>query len=111
LLFAGEPEALLWPLSRAAASVVLLQVLAQEDARPSARGPSRLEDCESGETEELLIDEAAVSAYREALRRHEQAWAEPSRRSGAQWVRVIAEELGADWSLRSLIAVDLVSPR
>ena len=59
LLFPGEPLRMLSHLSERAASVIVIQVLADADVNPPERGNIRLIDSESDETQEVFIDAAA----------------------------------------------------
>src|SRR5262249_9763563 len=60
LLWLGEPAQVLQPLAREAAAVVVIQLLAAQDAEPTVRGRMRLIDAESGEPREIYVGEAAL---------------------------------------------------
>jgi uncharacterized protein (DUF58 family) len=103
LLWLGEPTAVLQSLSHNAASVVVAQTLAADDANPPERGRVRLLDSETDERREIFIDDNAIRRYRDALARHQQNWHSACRQIGAVMVNVIAEDLVADWNLEALV--------
>lgn len=109
LLWSGEPAQLLQPLTRDAAHVIVIQLLAAQDAEPSVRGRLRLIDAESGEPREIYVDEAALARYRAALARHQQHWRQACRQSGATMVELIAEQVVTDWNLSPLVAAGVLT--
>ncbi len=92
LLWLGNPLLSLQSLSRDAAAVFVVQVLAADDAAPQNRGNQRLVDSESGQVRELFVDASAIARYRTALERHQQNWRTACRQVGGIMVSVIAEE-------------------
>jgi uncharacterized protein (DUF58 family) len=109
LLWLGEPAQVLQPLAREAATVIVIQLLAAQDAEPDVRGRMRLIDAESGEPREIYVDEAALLRYRAALARHQQHWRQACRQCGATLVELIAEEIVNDWNLSPLVAAGLLT--
>lgn len=109
LLWPGEPAQVLQPLGREAAQVVVIQLLAAQDAEPAVRGRLRLIDAESGEPREIYVDDAALARYRTALARHQQRWRQVCRQSGATLVELIAEQVVADWNLAPLLAAGVLA--
>lgn len=103
LLWLGEPLQLLQQLSHNAAAVVIVQLLADADANPPERGRVRLIDSESGQQQEIFIDDAAINRYRSALARHQQNWHSASRQAGATVVELIAEQVVAGWNPEALV--------
>src|SRR5215510_694805 len=103
LLWLGEPLAVLQSLAQGAASIVVAQTLAVDDANPPERGRVRLIDSETDERREIFIDDGAIRRYREALARHQQNWYRACRQIGAVMVNLIAEEVVADWNLEALV--------
>lgn len=108
LLWPDEPAHLLQPLTREAAHVIVIQLLAAQDAEPTARGRLRLIDAESGEPREIFVDDAALARYRAALARHQQHWRQACRQSGATFIELIAETVVNDWNLTPLVAADIL---
>jgi uncharacterized protein (DUF58 family) len=108
LLWLGEPAQLLQPLAREAAHVVVIQLLAAQDAAPAVRGRLRLIDAESGEPREIIVDDAALARYHAALARHQQLWRQACRQCGGTFVEVIAESVVAAWDLTPLIAAGVL---
>lgn len=103
LLWLGEPLQLLQQLSLNAASVTVVQLLAESDLAPVERGRMRLVDSETEEQREIFIDDAAISRYQDALVRHQQNWHRACRQTGATLVELIAEPLLTNWNLEALV--------
>ncbi len=108
LLWLDEPLSVLQRLAQGASAVVIVQLLAEADLNPSERGRVRLVDSETDEQREFFIDDAAIRRYRDALARHQQHWQRACRQAGATMIRVIAEEIVADWNLEALIKADVL---
>lgn len=104
LLWPGAPTALLAPMGRGAAAVVVVQVLARRDLDPAVCGPVRLEDAEQGTRQDTHLP-AAHEAYRRALALHGEAWRRAVRGSGARLVTLVAEDF-----LENLTGPDLKGP-
>jgi uncharacterized protein (DUF58 family) len=109
LLWPGEPAQVLQPLAREAAHVIIIQLLAAQDAEPPLRGRLRLIDVESGEPREIFVDDAALARYRAALTRHQQLWRQACRQGGATLVELIAEEIVTDWQLAPLVGAGVLT--
>lgn len=109
LLWLGNPLLSLQSLSRDAAAVIVVQVLAADDAAPQTRGNQRLVDSESGQVRELFIDASALARYKTALERHQQNWRTACRQVGGIMVGVIAEELVRDWAVDELVAAEVLT--
>lgn len=108
LLWLGDPMQVLGPLAERATAVVVLQLLAKTDAEPPERGNLRIVDHETGETIDLLVDEATAARYRERLTRHQKAWAEACRRVGAMFAPVIAEDFMRTHRLDALVEAEVL---
>ncbi len=102
LLWDGEPRAVLARLARGSAAVGVVQLLAAADVEPEAGGFGRLEDSETGERRDLLLDRAAVERYRRALETHRGAWRRACREAGAVMVTLVAERLVERWAPEAL---------
>jgi len=98
LLDPEEPRAVLTRLGRGAASVVVIHLLAAEELSPKPVGFARLEDVETGERRDLLLDAAAVDRYRHALAEHREGWRRGCREVGAVLATVEAEAVWSAWS-------------
>lgn len=109
LLWLGNPLFSLQSLSRDAASVFVIQVLAADDAAPQTRGNQRLIDSESGQIREMFIDAAALARYKTSLERHRQNWRTACRQIGGTMVSVIAEDLVRDWAVDELVAAEILT--
>jgi uncharacterized protein (DUF58 family) len=108
LLWLGNPLLSLQSLSRDAAAVFVVQVLAADDAAPQTRGNQRLVDSESGQVRELFIDASALARYKTSLERHQQNWRTACRQVGGTLVSVIAEDLVRDWAVDELVAAEIL---
>ncbi len=102
LLWPGDPAPFLRRMAEGSAALVVIQVLAREDADPTAQGNLRLVDCEGVGEQEVFVDEAVRRRYRERLTRLQAAWEDAARRQAAWWFTVVAEEVAADWRLGGL---------
>ena len=109
LLWLGNPLRTLQVLSRDAAAVVVVQILAADDAFPQTRGNQRLVDSETGQVRELFIDASALDRYKTGLERHQENWRAACRQVGGTMVSVIAEEVVRDWTLNELVAAEILT--
>ena len=109
LLWMSEPAATLQSLAREAASVVVVQVLASEDVNPEFSGNMRLEDSETGQVQEIIVDRTAMEKYRTSLERHQDNWRNAAQQAGAVIATLVAEEVIRDWSLEELLASEVLS--
>ncbi len=108
LLWLGAPLQLLQQLSHHAASVIVIQLLAEADLAPPERGRLRLIDSETEEHREIFIDDAAISRYRDALTRHQQNWHRACRQVGATFIELVAEPILSTWNLEELVKADVL---
>ncbi len=102
LLWDDEPRSVLARLARGSAATWVVQLLAAVDLEPAVSGSSgglfsRLEDAETGETRDLLLDAAALERYRRALAAHRESWHRACREAGAVMVTLVAERLVDGW--------------
>ena len=97
LLWPEAPRRVLRGVRSGAVAAAVIQVLEVEEVHPKARGFVRLEDAESGEHLDLLLDEAAVADYEKALERHRQSWLAACQRHGVLWLRLVAEDVLEAW--------------
>ncbi|MCP3958438.1 MAG: DUF58 domain-containing protein [bacterium] len=102
LLWGDEPRTVLSRLARGSAAVWVIQLLASADVDPAADGFGRLEDLETGERRDLLIDREALTRYRSAFEAHRESWRRACREVGAPMVTLVAEELVPGWPPESL---------
>ena len=105
LLWAAEPRAVLARLARGAAAVWVVQLLAAEDVDPDrgrTGGFRRLEDSETGEIRDVLLDAAALARYRRAFAAHRESWHRACREVGAVMVTLVAEQLVDGWRPEAL---------
>ena len=103
LLWMEEPAALLQRLARDAAAVIVIQLLALPDWRPTERGRLRLTDAETGAQHEINVDDAALNRYHSAVARHQQHWRAACQQAGARFVALVAEEVIHDWNIAALV--------
>jgi uncharacterized protein (DUF58 family) len=109
LLWLGDPLEVLDPMADRAAAVLVVQILAAEDADPVGLGNQRLLDCETDEALEVFVDATGVDRYRQNLARHQQDWHLAARKVGATFVSLIAEDLCRDWDLSRLVETEMLA--
>lgn len=97
LLWPGDPKTMVNALSRGASSLLIVQVLAQSDLHPKPGGKVRLEDSETGETHQMILNAAAVKRYQQTLESHNLQWREAARRANAVHTLIQAETFLDDW--------------
>lgn len=67
--------------------VILVQVLSKEELSPSAQGPVRLVDSETGQALDVEMNAGVLAAYHKALEQQANAWQEFCQRRGALFLR------------------------
>ncbi len=104
LLWDDPPRSVLARLARGSAAVWVVQLLAADDVDPGAHagGFGRLQDAETGETRDLLLDAAAIERYRRAFAAHRESWHRACREAGATMVTLVAERLVDGWQPEAL---------
>ena len=102
LLWAEEPRTVLARVARGSAAVWVVQLLATDDVRPEVSGFGRLEDVETGEIRDLLIDSEAARRYERAFEAHREGWRRACREVGALMVTLEAERLVDGWRPEAL---------
>lgn len=93
LLWGGEPRVVLSSLAQNAASLVIVQLLAESEESPELHGGFRLVDVETGAWREIVFDAAAAARYNDALLRHRALWDDAARHAKAILVRGVAERV------------------
>ncbi len=106
LLWRDEPQRLLGRISRGAAALWVVQVLAAKEIEPSVTGFSRLEDAETGELRDVFIDQPAVEDYRRTLGTLRESWRQACRQVGARFVTLTAEALVDGWPSEVLVELE-----
>jgi uncharacterized protein (DUF58 family) len=107
-LWPVDPDPFLRSLAAEASRVVLVRILAAEDAAPDVRGAWQVIDCETGEWREVVFDSGAATRYGAALERHEELWRVAARNVGAAVVRAVAEEIAETLVFEELLAADVM---
>jgi len=97
LLWPGDPQPLINVLSRDAASLLVVQVLAKQDIHLQPGGKMRLEDSETGTYHEILMDATTVKRYSKALDTHNALWRNAAQRAGAVHTLIEAESFLDQW--------------
>jgi len=108
LYWLGDPTATMRRLTEGCAAAFVLQVVAADDLEPPEHGNIHLIDSESGESLEMFIDSMVEQRYRDAIAQHQQGWHEACRRTGSQFVTVVAEKL--DDMITRLEEIELLVP-
>ena len=83
-----EPSQLVRPLGARVGGFALLQVLSGDDIAPKIGGAARLEDVETGQTVDLVLDRATDAAYLQRLGRLSDGLREASFRGGGCFARL-----------------------
>ena len=109
LLFPAEPDRLLTPVCQHAAQAVLLQLVARDDVEPPPTGRYRLDDVETGERRDLIVDEDTRRRFSGRVSAHRELWREATRRSGAHLAHVTAEELVSTGRIAPLERIGLLA--
>lgn len=91
LLYAGEPDALLVPLSHRNGRGILLAPFSAEEAHPDWDGNYEFEDAETPQLYEHRIEPDLLSRYQRAYTRHFQLWKTAAAKHGVALARVSAE--------------------
>ncbi|MDX1931311.1 MAG: DUF58 domain-containing protein [Capsulimonadales bacterium] len=89
--------------------VVLLQILAPEEAEPNVVGDLRLVDAVTGETREVSITPAVLANYREAFHRFCASLSELSQRHGMDYLQTTTDAPVEEMLLRTLRNAGLLS--
>jgi hypothetical protein len=103
LLWPGDPAATLRLLTPAAASVVLVQIVAKADLEPPREGNLRLVDCETGAELDVRCTPATAARYHDAMTGHLAAWGRSARDHGSILVSLEAEPLVETWQPAPLL--------
>ena len=109
LLWSGDPLTVLVQFVEQATAVVVVQVLAEADVNPTARGNIRLIDSETEAVREIFLDPMAEKRYHDAFARHQESWHLAAKQTGTIMTTVVAEEILRDWRLESLVAAEVLS--
>jgi uncharacterized protein (DUF58 family) len=102
LLWPAEPLPIVRRLADGAASLTIIQLLAQEEERADVRGQHRFQDVETGDYLDVFVDASACAAYNAALARHREGWSTACRSMGATFVTITAEDLVKEGRLPAL---------
>ncbi len=97
LMWPEAPRRLLRGVRSGAVAAAVIQVLEQDEVHPKARGFVRLEDAESGQHMDLLLDAASVAGYEDALERQRRSWLTACQGHGVLWLRLVAEDVLDAW--------------
>ncbi len=109
LLWEGDPLLTLRPLAERASVMLVLQLLAQVDARPPEGHSLRLIDAETDQVREIHIDAGVARGYRDRLARHQDNWLSACRQVGAHFATLIAEDVLRDWNMDELVAAGVLA--
>jgi uncharacterized protein (DUF58 family) len=108
-LFPHDPDTLVSRLARDSASLAMIQLTLPEEAHPLSQGGRRLIDVEGRGEMDLVIDAAAVEAYRARFSRLRLGLARAARRAGARFTHIVSGT-PLRGVARSLAAAGIVEP-
>ena len=110
LMWECDPSPAVAALSAGAAALHVVQLLASGE-RAAEPGRYSLEDAESGETVEMVLDDAAAARYATAFAAHQQGWSEACAAAGAVFVSMDdADVLSPDGRMAPLEESGLIEP-
>ncbi len=108
LLWDGEPGHFLTKFANCASSVIVVQVLSQEDKKPAFLGDIELQDSENGTTDNFHISESVLKDYDKALTAHLANWNKACRERGIIMTSLIASEITENWLLDDLLKYEVL---
>lgn len=109
-LFPHEPRALLRALLARGGGLIVVQLLDRDERDPPLDAASRLVDCESRATHDLVIDRAAIERYRGRLKRLCDELETEARRLGARHASLTAEGELASLCRDRLVPAGILAP-
>jgi uncharacterized protein (DUF58 family) len=93
LLFASDPEMVTTVLAADASSAAVIHLLDQPDRDPPEHGTMKLVDSETGQVQELFIDDTIRRRYSQRLETHTREWEHACHRRGIHFAAVSAESI------------------
>jgi len=90
-LFVHQAEVLVKQLADAASALWLIQTLAPDEARPPVGGGVRLVDVETGEYQDIILNERNVNSYLRRLGNLQTVLARASRRAAARFLTLVTD--------------------
>lgn len=105
LLWPEEPSRFLRPLTDGALRTYALQLLHEDDLSPAQDFFTTLQDAESTEERNLLLDDATVAAYKQHLATHLSLWERACNDFAVTLIRLNPAELLRSWDISPLSAL------
>ena len=105
LLWPEEPARFLRPLTDGALRTFAIQLLHEDDLSPSQDFFTTLQDAESAEERNLLLDDATVAAYKQRLATHLSLWERACNDFAVTLIRLNPAELLRSWDISPLSAL------
>jgi uncharacterized protein (DUF58 family) len=102
LIWSDKPENFLSRFAQDSSMLIVIQMLAERDLKPE-EGNVRMQDSETGEIKEFLLDAQSIAKYRETLVRHQENWSRACREYGAVLCSFTAEKLLDKWDVGELL--------
>ncbi|MGD9127757.1 MAG: DUF58 domain-containing protein [Planctomycetia bacterium] len=91
LLFGSDPEMVTTVLAADASAAAVIHLLDEPDRSPPQRGTMKLIDSETGQLQELFIDETIRQRYQRRLETHTREWEHACHRRGIRFAELTAE--------------------
>ena len=104
-LWPEEPARFLRPLTDGALRTFALQILHEDDLSPSQDLFTTLQDAESAEERNLLLDDATIAAYKQRLATHLSLWERACNDFAVTLIRLNPAELLRSWDISPLSAL------
>jgi len=101
-LWPASPAPFLQRLCEGARRVYLVRLDFSEEYSAADYGNLTMEDAETGEERELLLDGQSITRFRERLERHHGIWQKAADEAGAAIFDIGPEEIRVNWAIPSL---------
>lgn len=93
LFFGSDPEMVTTVLAADASSASVVHLLDEPDRNPPEKGTMKLIDSETGQIQELFIDETIRRRYSKRLETHTREWEHACHRRGIRFAEISAESI------------------
>lgn len=102
LLFDADPFPIIKQLAQQAQRTVIIQLLSIADTTPPEPGNWQIIDSETGEIENVYIDQDLCHRYEQSLENHQARWHQCAARHGCLLVPMVAENVLSGHDLKEL---------
>lgn len=110
LLSPDDPKMMIKRLSGGSKSLFIVQILSREEISPSTDFETMLCDVESGERQDIYINEQIIKEYKTTLKTLQDGWNRAAKAMGAQFQTLSEDEILDSPRLRKLEEIGLLEP-